>query len=196
MSDSKMIVVEQNRNCVPHRTLMGIARTSASACQPGSDEAPARAWRSQALIALTFTTLSLEGLANSLGEALCPSWRAQHERKSVEEKFKTIRKLLGIEIDWNKPPWSDVRVLMKFRDEIVHPKPEEVTLQRVVPDEELPEFDDIPSSTVEQRMTPENALAAIHTFDAIEQMLYELASAEVRSKAFHDMTIGSRRLAD
>lgn len=195
MSDSRMVEVRQERNYAPHRHLMGIARNSERLCQPDRYGRPAAAWQSHATIAMTFTAMALEGLANSVGVAICSSWIDEYERKPLVDKFKLLRAKLGISIVWNKPPWSSVKDLIDFRHAVVHPKPEVVIPEPMLAKaEDIPDFMDAPLSTVEMRMTPDNASLAIRTFDEVMEVLRAATPEELRGAAFHDMTISSKTL--
>jgi hypothetical protein len=195
MSDSHMVSIEQERNYAPHRNLMSIARNSERLCQPDRYGRTASAWPSHATIAMTFTAMAIEGLANSVGVAIDSSWIDKHERKPVVDKFKQLGRELGISIDWNKHPWSSLKELIDFRHAVVHPKPELVIPEPILAKaEDVPDFMDPPLSTVEKRMTPDNASLAIRTFDDVMEVLHAATPEEHRGAAFHDMTIGSKTL--
>lgn len=195
MNEGGIVEVRQERNYAPHKNLMIIARDSEQACRPDPQGNPSPAWQSHTAVAMTFTALALEGLANTLGVALCPTWIDTYERKPLDDKFKAIRRLLGINIDWNKHPWSSLTNLIEFRHAMVHPKHELVVEGPfTAAAEHLPEFLDFPLSSVERAMTPENALLAIRTFDDIFDVLYQATPEHTRLAAFHDNTRSSRKL--
>jgi len=82
---------------------------------------------------VTMIAFALEGYANFVGgtliercvedkERAASSW-ATFERKRTRDKIKAIRKMTGIEIDWNKRPYLTVSQLIDLRHMFAHPKP-------------------------------------------------------------------------
>ncbi|MBY0518869.1 MAG: hypothetical protein K2P79_00395 [Sphingomonas sp.] len=81
----------------------------------------------------TMTAFALEGYVNFVGGRLiercvkdkdraAESWQT-FERKRTKDKIKAIRKMTGIEIDWNKRPYPTVGELNDLRNMFAHPKP-------------------------------------------------------------------------
>ena len=45
------------------------------------------------------------------------------QRKSTKDKVKAIRKMTGVDIDWNKRPYATLGELNELRNMFAHPKP-------------------------------------------------------------------------
>lgn len=82
---------------------------------------------------VTMTAFALEGYVNFVGgtvinkcvedkERAAEVWRT-FERKPTRDKLKAIRKMTGMEIDWNKRPYLTVTELIDLRNLFAHPKP-------------------------------------------------------------------------
>jgi hypothetical protein len=68
---------------------------------------------------------SLEGYVNFIGAKLLdakPEEWANFERAVVRDKIKAIRRLTGIQIEWNKRPYSTTAKLIDLRNMLAHPK--------------------------------------------------------------------------
>jgi hypothetical protein len=72
------------------------------------------------MAAAVMIAFSLEGYANFLGERVLGG--SFEERASVVEKLKSVRRALGMEVDWNKRPYSTARKIIALRDTLAHPK--------------------------------------------------------------------------
>lgn len=74
---------------------------------------------------VTMIAFSLEGYVNFIGAKLLGDvsgeWVA-FERATVREKIKVIRRLTGMQIDWNKRPYSTTTKLFDIRNMLAHPK--------------------------------------------------------------------------
>lgn len=74
---------------------------------------------------VTMIAFSLEGYVNFIGAKLLdgkPDEWKDFERETVREKIKAIRKITGIEIDWNKRPYVTTAKLVDLRNMLAHPK--------------------------------------------------------------------------
>lgn len=74
---------------------------------------------------VTMMAFSLEGYLNFIGEKLLdgkPSEWTKFERAKVREKIKTICRLTGIQINWNKRPYLSTTKLIDLRNMLAHPK--------------------------------------------------------------------------
>lgn len=74
---------------------------------------------------LTMIAFSLEGYVNFIGAKLLdgkPNEWARFERAEVREKIKAIRRLTGIQVEWNKRPYSTTAKLIDLRNMLAHPK--------------------------------------------------------------------------
>lgn len=74
---------------------------------------------------VTMIAFSLEGYVNFIGAKLLDGksdeW-GDFERATVRCKIKAIRRLTGIQIDWNKRPYSTTIKLIDLRNTLAHPK--------------------------------------------------------------------------
>lgn len=80
----------------------------------------------EVIAALTMTAFTLEAYLNFIGPLVKADWS---ERDDVETKLKSLRKVLGIEADYNKAPYATARQLIGARNRLAHGKPQ-VTAQR------------------------------------------------------------------
>lgn len=74
---------------------------------------------------VTMVAFSLEGYLNFIGAKLLdgkPNEWADFERAKIRDKIKTIRRLTGVHIDWNKRPYSTTTKLTSLRNMLAHPK--------------------------------------------------------------------------
>jgi hypothetical protein len=82
---------------------------------------------------MTMSAFALEGYTNFVGgkliernangkEAAIAEWQ-EFEKKRTRDKIKAIRKMAGMEIDWNKRPYLTVIELIDLRNMFAHPKP-------------------------------------------------------------------------
>lgn len=74
---------------------------------------------------VTMVAFSLEGYVNFIGAKLLdgkPDEWAAFEQTTVLKKIKAIRRLTGIQIDWNKRPYSTTTQLIDLRNILAHPK--------------------------------------------------------------------------
>ncbi len=89
------------------------------------------------LASLVFAAFTLEAFTNSVGQTLYKCWGKNIEKRlSVSDKITLITEHLEIETDFSKMPWQDIKVLMRFRNQIAHPKPETLTDEGTIPHEE------------------------------------------------------------
>ncbi|HTG39694.1 hypothetical protein [Sphingomonas sp.] len=74
---------------------------------------------------VTMMAFALEGYVNFIGAKLLDGkpdeWR-KFEGAKVRDKIKAIRRLTGLQIDWNKRPYSTTTKLIDLRNILAHPK--------------------------------------------------------------------------
>lgn len=139
---------------------------------------------------MTMTAFALEGYVNFIGGRLiekcvkdksraADSWQT-FERMRTKDKVKEIRKMTGIEIDWNKRPYLTVGELSDLRNMFAHPKPHKPIVQEweaVGTDNEFKRQLRNYKPEYEERLTWEFAQRA---YDDVEQIWQELlAGAEI-----------------
>jgi hypothetical protein len=137
---------------------------------------------------VTMVAFALEGYVNFVGMTLiersatdkgsaAASW-SDCERKSTKDKIKALRKMTGVDIDWNKRPYATIGELNEIRNMFAHPKPHKPKVREweaVGTDAEFrkqlrdyrPEY--------EERLTWEFCTRAYDDVEAIWQHLLEAA---------------------
>ena len=85
------------------------------------------------LSAMVMSSLAVEALANAVGSRLITDWTI-FERLSPLKKIGVIVKELTITYDPKIEPWSSVRWLAGFRNDIAHAKPELVQEEKLLPE--------------------------------------------------------------
>jgi len=78
-----------------------------------------------------FSAFALEAYLNWLGGRLFPHW-AYLERLKPTEKLALISDQLKLDIDSSRRPWQTVWRLFRFRNQMAHGKPEQLTGEVIV----------------------------------------------------------------
>lgn len=73
------------------------------------------------LAAVTLLTLSVEALANTIGELVVPNFK-DFESSSPKAKIRIICERVGVEFNRNKTPFTEIIHLLKVRNQLAHPK--------------------------------------------------------------------------
>jgi hypothetical protein len=73
------------------------------------------------LAATTLLSLSVEAIANTIGELVVPDFR-DFESSSPRAKIRIICETIGLEFDRNKSPFIETLHLLKIRNQLAHPK--------------------------------------------------------------------------
>lgn len=73
------------------------------------------------LAAITLLSLSVEALANTIGEFAVPDFK-DFESSSPKAKIRIICERTGVEFNRNKSPFAEVIHLLKVRNQLAHPK--------------------------------------------------------------------------
>jgi hypothetical protein len=121
------------------------------------------------LAAMTLAALSIEALANSIGDRVVPDWR-DFEALSPQGKIRLLSERLAVEFDKQQEPWATIHWLGVFRNRIAHAKPEEITDVESVTQEQVDrEMFAVPHSKLERDITLGNAIRAV-------EAVYELKS--------------------
>src|SRR6478736_259908 len=98
---SATIRVRQDRNFCPHHVLIGVAK---SALERAQKKEPG--WLYDELVAMTFSAMALEALANAFGERLVVRWK-DYESASPIAKLRVVATRLEIPLpDLEKNPWK------------------------------------------------------------------------------------------
>jgi len=114
------------------------------------------------LAALVLTSLAIEALINAVGSRAAESWLA-FEKLKLHEKIEYLVKELQVQRDTTKEPWTTVRFLTGFRNDIAHAKPQQLETSILLPEAAIAKLTfDPPRSTLEREITVGNARRA-HT---------------------------------
>lgn len=73
------------------------------------------------LAATTLLSLSVEAIANTIGELAVPDFK-DFESSSPKAKIRIICEAVGLEFNRNKSPFTEVIQLLKIRNQLAHPK--------------------------------------------------------------------------
>jgi hypothetical protein len=159
------------------------AETKKKARQPG--------WRHRVLTAMTLSALAIEALCNSVGERFFEDWEDFESARPIA-KLRIIASKLEIAYEKNDDPWAAAIWLMKFRNSIVHAKPEFIEKKESLT---RTEFDrswfSRPQSKIEKNLTIGNAQRAVRTVERIKEILCEKIPAEKAFGLYADMSGGS-----
>ncbi len=160
------IKINAERHFSAHHMLIGVARAAledAKLKQPG--------WFYNQLVVITFSSLSVEAICNSIGDRVIPEWK-DFESSSPIAKLRLLCDHLKIQYDNGKEPWASARWLYKFRNLIAHAKPEFVQEEKVI---SRAEYDnrqtEFPKSKLEKEITFGNANRALKTAESIKDIL-------------------------
>lgn len=176
MNRPQKLVRTQKKTFSAHHMLMNAAFLQLEAAR-----ATETSRFNNSLAALTLSALSVEALANSVGERVVPDWK-DFESLSPLGKLRLLAEKLSIEFDRNAEPWTTVCWLGIFRNRIAHAKPEELLETKLVSQEKLDRNPfTAPQSKLEREVTVANAARAV---DAVYAMKRLLCSKLTQEQAF------------
>ena len=89
-----------------------------------------------AIQAMLYSALALEAIANSFGDRLYQRWQDDFESTKLHGKLRLVAYRLKVEYDTGKQPWGSVKEIVSFRNKLVHPKPEHITVTKSLTKEE------------------------------------------------------------
>ena len=160
---SRGVRVQKKRVFEPQHLLMRVAE---NALEDAERKIPG--WKNQEIIAVTFSALALEALANSFGCKLISRWD-DFESSSPIAKLRIICAELGISADWSTGHWGTALWLVSFRNKIAHARPQPITYDEIVSDEKFRRtFHDEPPSNLENQVNLGNAKRAVRAVDEIK----------------------------
>lgn len=135
---------------------------------------------------MVMSSLAVEALANAVGGRVITDW-ATFERLSPLEKIGRLVEELTITYDSNIEPWSTVRWLAGFRNDIAHAKPELVQEEKFLPEVALGKtLFDSPQSRIEREITLGNARRAHTAITTIKKILADSLPVEKRLGIYCD----------
>ena len=143
------------------------------------------------LTAMVMSALAVEALANAVGSRVAED-REAFEKMRPHEKLDHLVQRLTIARDPSKEPWTTLQYLGGFRNDIAHPKPEEVVNTRVLPQAGLTKTAfDTPLSKLEQEVTLGNAKRSFAAVQALKGLLTDALPETDRFGIYGDMWHGS-----
>lgn len=183
MSDEKKVIVQRERSFSAHHMLLSAADTALSESQINSAYSP--------LVAITMSALAIESLCNTIGDRVISDWK-DFESSSPIAKLRIICDELGIEYDANKEPWSTVVWLLKVRNKLAHPKPDQLSENYEWSQEEYTKnYNYRPESKLEKVLTKGNATRATKRVHELKFLLCKHIPAEKAFGLAADMWSGS-----
>jgi hypothetical protein len=157
-----------------------------------AENSPAGVRYKPSLASMVISAFAMEALANEAGEKLIKEWA---EFESVKPKAKIIlcSKALHIEPDFSAEPWQTVSEALKFRNIVVHKKPEVVKV-RIEGDSinnqlTVPAW---PITRFERKLTPENAKRFSEAASKLKGIWYAASVHLNKELEFYD-TLTKRR---
>ena len=146
------------------------------------------------LSAMVMTALAVEALANAVGTKVVEDWLT-FERLRPNEKIDMLVEKLSVHRDAGKEPWTTLRYLSGFRNDIAHPKPEDVVRERLLPEAGLTKTTfDTPLSALEREITLGNAKRTYAAVQALKGLLTDALPPDARFGIYADMWHGSTSL--
>ena len=136
--------------------------------------------RHDLLVAVTMSALAVEAFANAVGHLLFPDWE-EFESAPTRAKLFLIGRELRLDINKSKVPWQQVFELGKFRNEIVHAKPERVINTDYVTEAERESRRfEIPHSKLEKKLSLKSATRSFGACKAAFDLVAARMPEEVR----------------
>ena len=181
----------QERHYSAHNTLLHIALIELEGAKSGTV-----GQFNHAFIAITFSALAIEALANAVGDRVVPEWK-DFENASPFAKVRLLAEKLGVPYSAAEEPWAAIRWLCKFRNQVAHAKPERVTREEVVSqhEHETRRYS-APPSKLESQVTEGNARRAVKAVEALKYALSERIPAGERFGLSSDGWSSSTKLHD
>ena len=126
------------------------------------------------LAAILYSSLTIEAIGNTYGEALIPIWK-DFESASPIAKIRLCAEHCKINANFQSYPWTTARTLIKFRNRIAHSRPEDISVDETYPAEDCEKhLYTKPQSKLE---TMVNKDLAYEGYNAINDILRTFADA-------------------
>jgi hypothetical protein len=143
------------------------------------------------LASMVMVALAIEALANAVGSRVASDW-STFERLRPHEKIDLLVNLLGIQRNPLEEPWCTLQYLGRFRNDIAHPKPEEIISERILPQAGLSKTAfDTPLSKLEREITLGNAKRSYAAVHELKGILTDALPESDRFGIYVDMWHGS-----
>lgn len=171
-SSNDNIHIKKQRKFSLHHDLIGSARQAlekAESKKPGSYY--------YQLMCITMSSIAVEAMTNAFGHALVDNWE-YHDRAPTLSKIVTVGNSLGLTVNFQEKPWSDVKWLHGLRNKIAHAKPENVEeIQSIPPKKILGDFSR-PKSKLEKEITLGHAKRALAATVQLKDILSDRLNFE------------------
>jgi hypothetical protein len=125
---------------------------------------------------LLLSAFAFEGYVNFLGKVYFPSWKSIGRNLSWRHKTKKIADHVGLLIDEKNRPFETVTLLFRFRNQVAHPKSQELNKEDVKDLKELTtplEMYEHIKSEEEKFCTEANAKLCLDCVYGMMQLLYD-----------------------
>ena len=177
----EQIRVLKEREFSPHHILIGAAHV---ALEDAEKKIPG--WVHFELVAITFSALALEAVANSFGEKFIIRWK-DFESSSPIAKLRLVCSRLNIAPDFEQEPWSAALWLVAFRNKVAHAKPEMIKTDEIfAADEYAKSFHEYPPSRIEEMVSLENAKRSVKAIEKILELFLSKLTLEEMGGLFSD----------
>jgi len=165
--------VNRSRDYYPHHTLLSAAYMNLELAE--TEESGSHYTQ---MAAILFSGLAIEALANSFGERYVKNWD-DYETSRPIAKIQIVCEVMGAGFDEEKQPWCHLRWLIRFRNRLVHAKPEMVRIEKEMSrDEWNRERMSVPNSKLEKEISLANAKRAVDAAHLIRDLLCEQISED------------------
>ncbi|MFN9672652.1 MAG: hypothetical protein ACK552_08725 [Microcystis sp.] len=117
---------------------------------------------------MAFSVFRVESLCNIYGSHLFPHWD-HFESTSFIGKVVMISEFLNIKVDFSVEPWQTISSMKRFRNMLVHAKPQKASVTHEVPEDFPQQLLPLPESkkTITYSLSIENA-------ERFNEVAYEL----------------------
>jgi hypothetical protein len=172
---SETVRVQRERKFAPYHLLLSsadFALESAEKKEPG--------YFHYELMIIMFSALALEGMANTFGELVIADWHTK-ERKPPIVKLRTLAEKFDVFRETHAEPWPTLEWLFRFRNQIAHPKPEEIQFDQTMPQSEFRKLQfQVPKSKLEEQVTLANAHRARNAAESIKDEFLSKIDPDLR----------------
>jgi hypothetical protein len=170
VDDKRKVRVEKERHVVTYAELW---YTCLNLLKKGQEDEAGSYY--QFMGSLVFAAFSLEAYLNHIGPKLFECW-ADHERLRPKEKLAVVAGKIGLKIEYGKRPWSVVKALFGFRNDIAHGKSIKVAEVKAVPiDKHDEHMRDLAKTNWERFCTRRNAERAREDVEKMVKALHDRA---------------------
>lgn len=180
MSKPSLFVKTETREFFAHHMLL-----HASALEIADAEETQVSRFNRCLAAMVMTSLAVEALLNAVGARVVQDWKA-FERLPPSEKLDLLISELGIDRQSGIEPWTTLRFIFGFRNDIAHPKPEQIVQTKTLPEAALNLNFSTPMSSLEEEITLGNAKRVYSAVASLKGILTDSLSPDLRFGIYAD----------